>query len=424
MDRPNYSNDLTYRTIALALLENRLTFLWGTGMSKFLTENQEKCSVGFQTKSDAPSFIELIDYIDQNLENTLKQDFDNDLIKAASILEIEANQCRKDFKKIVRDIIIEHTNTINNENLKYINDLLQQILELNPNFNPKFITTNYDHIIEDNILNKFNNKKLNKVQHIHGDIEDPNSIIITVKDYYRDFDSKEVISALDNDIVLIMGYSLSDFDINKYFIEWMKENGNKTVHSYIYYFLPDNIVGTIKDNEKEFYRNTFGIHVINNSDMQTFFKKISEAILSNEFSLGNESDYKPEQYSEEPDLFNQVVLTMSLEHDLSRSENIDKLLNDLDLFTNYCMNHSFSDYVTLAHNLFTFLKYISFENLSTNQTKKLEKLVTFSLDHTGYNYGKSWNSVYAWQNNNIKDKKTLQFLKSIPNYESIMDLRH
>lgn len=78
MERPNYSNDLTCRTIALALLENKLTFLWGTGMSKFLTESQEKGSVDNQATSDAPNFVDLIHYIDQNLENTLKQDFEID----------------------------------------------------------------------------------------------------------------------------------------------------------------------------------------------------------------------------------------------------------------------------------------------------------------------------------------------------------
>lgn len=112
-----------------------------------------------------------------------------------------------------------------------------------------YVTTNYDTLLSpnlktsnDNISKKFNPKRISNrkefyprylndlgtVIHLHGSIEDKDSMVVTTKDYFEHYGSTEVQILLEDlfkrKTVLFIGYGLNENEI----LEYLLNKGNVT----------------------------------------------------------------------------------------------------------------------------------------------------------------------------------------------------
>ena len=180
--------------LATSLHTKSLTLFVGTGFSKYLTNGK------------APSWLELlvestkaIDKDDKLLKQLFNIDSSGDVKEAiyelticAQVLEIEYKKNKKDIKVKIAEIIKEKINETTIDNDKLLE--LQTFFKHHPDIN--IITTNYDTIFSDYIVPNTSRviiegstiPRINtgqNIYHIHGCVIKPESIILTLNDYYN-----------------------------------------------------------------------------------------------------------------------------------------------------------------------------------------------------------------------------------------------
>jgi hypothetical protein len=183
----------SFLEIAVPLETNTLTLFIGTGFSKYLTDNS------------APSWIELtlalIDKIDSggvlsgkllntNADGTRSAKFE--LYVVAQILELEYRKRGKNIRDeavaIIQDLV--NPSTVNNKKLTQLQTFFEEYEQIN------IVTTNYDTLISDLVLRgiarvfvegstipKTNTGR--NIFHLHGCVSKPESMVLTIGDYYR-----------------------------------------------------------------------------------------------------------------------------------------------------------------------------------------------------------------------------------------------
>jgi hypothetical protein len=273
-----------YLDIATSLHTNSLTLFVGTGFSKYMTNG------------NAPNWLELlvectkvIDNDDKLLNQLFNTDSSGnvkeaiyDLTICAQILESEYLRKRKNIKEQITKIIKARINekTIDKEKLKQ----LQTFFSAHPNIN--IVTTNYDTIfsdfvipitsrivIEGSIIPRLNSGQ--NIYHIHGSVNRPESLILTINDYYNfqnsnNYFSRKFFTLLQETTVAILGYSLGDFNLNSILNEVKKSKKESFRRTDLYYVTRD----TIQDVIENFYSVTYGIKVIQNMQTDLFFEKV------------------------------------------------------------------------------------------------------------------------------------------------------
>lgn len=273
-----------YLDISTSLHTNSLTLFVGTGFSKYITNGE------------APNWLELLvdctKAIDKN-DKLLNQLFNSDstgkvkeaiydLTICAQILEGEFLKKRKNIKEEIAKIIKVRINekTIDKDKLKH----LQNFFSEHPNIN--IVTTNYDTIfsdfvvpltsrvvIEGSIIPRLNSGQ--NIYHIHGCTNRPESIILTINDYYNfqnsnNYFSRKFFTLLQETTVAILGYSLGDFNLNSILNEVKNSKNESFRRTEIYYITRDEIPDVIE----KFYSMTYGIKVIQNTKTDNFFDSI------------------------------------------------------------------------------------------------------------------------------------------------------
>lgn len=273
-----------YLDISTSLYTNSLTFFVGTGFSKYMTNGK------------APSWLELlvdcakeIDKDDKLVNQLFNSDSSGrikeakyDLTICAQILEGEYLKKRKNIKNQIAKIIYTNINekTIDKDKLEH----LQTFFSEHPNVN--IITTNYDTIFSDFIIPLTSRiiiegstiPRINSGQniyHIHGCINRPESIILTINDYYNfqnsnNYFSRKFFTLLQETTVSIIGYSLGDFNLNSILNEVKNSKKESFRRTDIYYITKD----TVPDLIERFYSMTYAIKVIQNTNIDSFFDNI------------------------------------------------------------------------------------------------------------------------------------------------------
>ncbi len=279
---------MSYLDIAVALENKSLTLLVGTGFSMYMTDDS------------APSWVSLLVECSQRLEDDLKTfnelfvtDTQSGSIRGkfelticAQILEREFFRKGRSIREEITNIIAQRVNigTINNDHLLFIRDFFSQNSSIN------VVTTNYDALFSDYILPENNrifaegvpvgrdNSGLN-IYHVHGSIINPSSIVLTMDDYFRfqyrdSYFSRKLYTLLQETTVVILGYSLGDFNLNQILNEAKNTKVKGRKKNDIYYLTRDEIDHSIQS----YYLDTYGIEVILESDLTRFFYEISENI--------------------------------------------------------------------------------------------------------------------------------------------------
>ncbi len=272
--------------LTTAIHSRSLTLFVGAGFSRYITDG------------NAPSWVELL------AEATIKIDRKNILIQqlfefddegeitktvydptiCAQIIETECRKRGFNLKEIITEIIKEKINesTINQEKLKEVKTFFENYSGIN------VITTNYDTIFSDYVFPE-NCRVIiegnviprvffgNNIYHIHGCITKPESIILTLKDYYNfqnsnNYFSRKFYTLLQETTVAILGYSLGDFNLNTIVNEVNGARKGAIRISNIYFI--DR--GGVSPMMKAFYKETYGIKVIERLTIDRFFEKIEE----------------------------------------------------------------------------------------------------------------------------------------------------
>jgi hypothetical protein len=274
-----------YLNIATSLTSNSFTIFVGTGFSMYMTNGM------------APSWIELLvectKKIDDSYNNLKKQLFEEnasgevekakyDLTICAQMLELEYKKKQISIKHAIAEIINEKINatTIDDKKLQQLKDFFSR----HPNIN--IITTNYDVIFSDHIIPLTSRviiegstiPQINtgqNIYHIHGCITKPESIILTINDYYnfqnsKNYFSRKFFTLLQETTVAILGYSLGDFNLNSILNEVKNSKNESFRKTDIHYITRDSIPEIIK----KFYLLSYDINVMQNIEISDFFTNV------------------------------------------------------------------------------------------------------------------------------------------------------
>jgi len=275
-----------YLEISVSLASKAVTFFIGTGFSKYITDGK------------APSWIDLLveltARIDTRRKTILKKLFNTDesenispkieLSICAQVLELEYRKKNLDIRTAVADILRENINdaTVNDKKVK----LVRRFFKAHPHVN--IVTTNYDSILSEYIL-KGHSKvfvdgspipKSNigqNVFHIHGCITKPSSMVLTINDYFRfqhkdNYLSRKFYTLLQENTVVILGYSLGDFNLNRIFNEAQVNRAVSLRKSDIFLINRDSV----DDVFSSFYSFSYGIHVIELTEIDEFLSNIGD----------------------------------------------------------------------------------------------------------------------------------------------------
>jgi hypothetical protein len=277
-----------YLEISVPLASQSLTFFIGTGFSKYLTK-------GF-----APNWLELVLELTRKIDDPSKQlvnkmfSFDSSgvvsdsklpLFTCAQILELEYKKVGKEVRQAVCEVIQDKINPLTVDSSKAA--LLSYFFSAHQNVN--VITTNYDKILSDYILPnsrifvegspipRINTGR--SIFHIHGSVLVPESIVLTLSDYFRfqqqqNYFSRKFYTLLQETTVVILGYSLGDFNLNNIFNEVRASRTDSLRRSDIYFVTRDSV----EDLYKTFYEYTYGIDVIDNCEFPQFFQNLSNSL--------------------------------------------------------------------------------------------------------------------------------------------------
>ena len=277
-----------------------------------------------------------------------------------------------------------------------------KIISKIPHFR-NIITTNYDRLFENAYGNKLNlifsdshtpyidDKKVNLFK-IHGDLSDPDSIIITKSDYNRFFENDTEQNTIWNIIkgivatksILFIGYNLEDSNVEVIFNKIKNKTGKNGKECYLVapYIPPIKSVNLEKAN----------IHPISLTG-EKFFEELIEYLRKN-ITKNFENKYiSSDVYSE---FIGNFDLKSEIEVDSSIGKNIVKNLTgikgkDTKIEMTFSVSKSFDEINNKVNNL------ISIGDISEEMTIDKEMLRGFNLDINGISY------------RNIDDIKSIKF---------------
>ncbi|MCD0490594.1 SIR2 family protein [Pedobacter sp. MC2016-14] len=407
-----------YLDIATSLHTNSLTLFVGTGFSKYITNGK------------APSWLELLvdcaRAIDKN-DKLLNQLFNSnssgeikeaiyDLTICAQILESEFLRKRRSIKEEISNIIRKNINekTIDKDKLSHLQSFFQE----HPNIN--IVTTNYDTIfsdyiipitsrivIEGSIIPRINSGQ--NIYHIHGCVNKPESIILTINDYYNfqnsnNYFSRKFFTLLQETTVAILGYSLGDFNLNSILNEVKNSKNESFRRTEIYYVTKDSISDVIE----KFYSMTYGIKVIQNTDTHTFFDLIERKYDKAKGLIDSVEDLKDviagtHYYTDEflklkLSLTNILLQASSLgidSRDMSFLKTLIFLLKKKRQFTRE--NNAWTQYEHLADWLIEIASIITIKG--SEFEKDFCEIAKYSLSNASKEWykGYSWHAWQAWR---------------------------
>ena len=403
--------------MATSVTAGSLTLFLGTGFSKHMTNGE------------APSWLELLynaaleidrkDIIVADMfivENGEVKRCKFDLTVCAQILEEEFLKHGKNIKETIASIVKEkiNLNTIDKKKAKQFKEFLEKYKEIN------IVTTNYDSIVSDYIL-PLSSKvvvegglipKINDIKpifHIHGSIKDPSSIILTEGDYFNflhkeSYMSRKFFTSIQESTLVIMGYSLGDFNLNRILNEAKVLKSKTTRKSDIYYLSRNKV----NDLYQRYFHSTFGVSVIDETEINEFINLIRQNSKQAETLVKQAKRLPlvlegPRKYTNKflklRQSFSNILLRADALGYSFEDETFQDLINSIlerkKLFTNE--DNAWEQYEHLADWL------IQVGNLVEVKGSKIEdtfvELVKYSFSYMSEKlyYGYSWKSHSLWQ---------------------------
>ncbi|HFK1456055.1 TPA: SIR2 family protein [Bacillus cereus] len=427
---------MSYLDIATALATNSLTLFVGTGLSKHLTDGA------------APNWLELMIQLAQKLDDSkvMEDLFDTDesgkyisckmeLTICAQILELEFSNkglnIREEIKKILDATI--NSDTINEEKV----EKLSLFLNTHPTIN--IVTTNYDNILSEYVLKDnrrviIDGRTLAKensginIYHIHGSILKPQSIVLTMNDYFKfqyseNYLSRKLYTLLQETTVVVLGYSLGDFNLNTILNEVHNSKASAYKNTDIYYINQHKVDKMFK----RYYLHAFGIDVIERCSVTNFIQRVTNKFSSAKTNIVDKAPSLKKIISGELDYVDDAVKTKGFLHRLILRASILGIETDDEDFQMYLLKvlkrkkkfctitGAWDQYPHLAEWIIYLGSVINFNELHLKD--ELENIIYYSLLNMGKDFfGYSWESYEIWMTtwNNLKYENK-QFILNLIN---------
>lgn len=424
------NEEIWYKTIATAFLSGELTFFVGTGFSKHITDSR------------APSWLELLYKVAKNVEVKLSKDVVKDLFKinpsggleeakydlfiCAQMIENFCTNNQLNFREEIAIIIMETTEgeCVRENKVTNIREIFTEFNENGKN-SINVVTTNYDRILSEYIFgghaNTFCEDRHNRVKlvgypnvyHIHGMVSYSESIVITMNDYFKfqsidSFMTRKLYNLVEEKIVVILGYSLNDFNINKIFNDVNFSKKRYAGEKEIFYVVRSEVA----DQIKEYYLSCYGINVIDNTEIDDFFKAVSREKESAKIITESANDVLQvidsskefeEDYLKLYNTFNDILASViAVGKSFNDKQVITMLLKQLEKKRSFTSeNGAFIQYESLALWLVQFINNITIDALDNEAEKQFEALIVYSFSKMSkeYRLGYSWNAHRIWQDN-------------------------
>ena len=319
-----------FSEIAYALSHNRLCLFTGSGFTKAITGG------------NAPSWDELLEQV---CKNNGIEFFSESHLSLEEKAHLIAEMLRNKDKNIYFEIssIIQKLKLSEQSDIKNIKNFFR---------NQKFhlITTNYDKLAESLVEDDFHSlspgkpipksSARTKIYHIHGSIDCPDDMVVTAEDYfkfinYESYFSRKLSVCLHENLVVILGYSLSDTNLKAIINEYKGFSSKQ--------YIPSNIIFVSRQKTsqptKDYYLSCFGIRVIDSMEIERFFEKINNNIedIKNKKDkhvhnikevLYNGAKYSDAYLKTDVCLFEVISSIQALGIDL-RDENVTNLLKSI-----------------------------------------------------------------------------------------------
>jgi len=394
--------------LAYALASDSLCLFVGTGFSKHLTDGK------------APDWQNLLLQCCKKLNDSdslIEEIFPNNkaimpLEECASIIAL---QMKKEGKDIYETISAEI------EKLKVDPKLAMPIREFakkHPSL--RFITTNYDLLIENDILEgdhttfcpgfPVNRQRThNEVYHIHGAIKLPKNMVVTADDYYRfinspNYFSKRLDTLLEENTTIIIGYSLGDINFKAILNSHRYSSSHSVNRQHLFYLSRKKVPQHVKD----YYDSSYGLRVIEETEIPELiagidakFDLIAADVKGAKDQLKRVLSKKTvytDTHLKERESFAKILATISSAGFRIDHPNVIELLKDTiqrkHHFTNE--NGAWNQYDHLADWLVQLGCVMDLEDTPL-ETAYLSAVGTSfsSMSKTKY-YGKSWDAYVTW----------------------------
>jgi len=233
----------------------------------------------------------------------------------AKIVQEEINKkLELDFSNKVLDLIKVNPDKINSSEV----EKLKKLGDIDFNY---LITTNYDKVIENEILNGKNhlvlslgkgeelnwNEKDKTIFKIHGDIESSNGIIFTHSQYYQfmhefGYFRSKLYTLFSSNVILMMGYGFNDINIHQTYFQFIRDYGSQIDNSKFYIVLTsyDKLKWGSYFNYYKRFLESYRINIIEAEDLPSFVEDLSNGISMELASTSLSSLFENYLISSEP----------------------------------------------------------------------------------------------------------------------------
>lgn len=398
-----------YYELAYALESKSLCFFVGTGFSMHITDKK------------APNWLELLKRCTTKIDGgdeLLEQLFPNDkpimpLEECASIIQVKMHSEGKclhtEIAKIIKKVKISKKSDKVKSFVCEFSDL-------------KFITTNYDLLIENELLGKdkatsyaigypINRQPIGvQVYHVHGSVKYPKNMVVTADDYFQfinkpDYFSKKVQTLIEENTTIIVGYSLGDINFKSILNNLRVNRAHDINRQHLFYLSRSKVDKHVKD----YYDRSYGLRVIDNTDVDEFIatllkkhNSIKERVPKSRKLLMSVLDGNKiftDNYLKKYESFFEVIATLSSNGILVSHPEVIKFLKDIlqrkKNFTNE--NGAWSQYNHLASWLIHMGSIMDMKDTSLEETY-LDAVETSFNNMSKEKYlGLSWAAFQTWK---------------------------
>jgi hypothetical protein len=395
-----------YFEIAYAAASKRLCLFTGTGFSKALTEG------------NIPGWQELIvDVCDAHVSNPkLKKSLfpksGNNPLRLEEAAQIVGMDLAGQGKNL-HEIIAENISEI---------DISGKTPSIEKFFSEKsfrIVTTNYDKLSEQMAGSDCQSltpgmpvpKSSSRVKifHVHGSIDYPPRMVVTADDYFNfmtseTYFSRKLSTVLHENTVVVLGYSLGDINLKNILSDYGGFMKDHFVGSSIFFISRSSVDQPIRD----YYAACYGIRVIDNTDVEDFFKELNrqypraEKILDRSLRsldrvLNKGTSFK-DSFLKIEDSFSEIVSTLGAQGVSLDSTNVVKMFGDIIMKKQKLCGekNAWEQYEHLASWLINLGSLIEIEGRSLEAPYL--KAVKYSMEHMSKEtrLGYSWHAYKRW----------------------------
>lgn len=286
----------------------------------------------------------------------------------------------------------------------------------------KFITTNYDDLIEEELLDSQEsttycigypvNRQPKGIQiyHVHGSVKYPKKMVVTADDYFRfinkpDYFSKKVQTLIEENTTVIIGYSLGDINFRA-ILNNQRSTRVHDINRQNLFFLSRS---EVDQNVKDYYDRSYGLRVIDNTEIDDFISKvldkhnkIKNRVAKSKSLLMPVLEGKKkftDSYLKKSDSFFEIVATLSSNGFLISHDDVTRFLKDVlkrkDDFSSE--NGAWNQYVDLAKWLIHLGSIMDIKETSLEEVYLSAVSTSFGNMTKKKILGRSWHAFTAWK---------------------------